>query len=160
MNMDDRKWKIRIPGQPPSMNHLYKSAIGYRHDSSGRREYWPDGKPKTYHTVVKEDGVQTYQDSATWYTKAAKPSGWKPAGRVRLRYWYHLKRDMDSDNTQKAINDAIAHGMGVDDKIFLTTVVAKWTGEKEPFVIVEVENEQQPAHDDSHHSLVTTSGHR
>jgi Holliday junction resolvase RusA-like endonuclease len=158
--MDDRKWRVKIPGQPPSMNHMYKEATQTARDKWGAPVYWKDGRPKTYRTKVKADGVQTYQDSVTWYTKAAMPSGWEPFDRVRLRYWYHLKRDIDGDNAQKAINDAIAHGLRIDDKTFLTTVVAKWTGEKDPFVVVEVENEREPVHDDSHHQLVGSAGHR
>lgn len=152
--MDERKWLIKIPGQPPSMNHMYKEATQTAKDKFGNPVYWPDGRPKTFRTKVKNDGVQTYQDSVTWYTKAAKPSGWSPAERVRLRFWYHLKRDIDGDNAQKAINDAIAHGMGIDDRVFLTTIEAKWTKESDPFVLVEVENESQPAHDDLHHRIV------
>lgn len=152
--MDERKWLIKIPGQPPSMNHMYKDAVHTAKDRDGNAVYWKDGRPKTYRTKVKAEGVQTYQDSVTWYTKAAKPGKWVPGERVRLRYWYHLKRDIDGDNAQKAINDAIAHGLGIDDNIFLTTVEAKWTGEKDPFVIVEIVNEQPKSHDDSHHQLV------
>lgn len=151
--MDDRKWRIKIPGQPPSMNHMYKEATQQAKDKYGQTVYWSDGRPKTYRTKVKAPGVQAYQDSVTWYTKAAAPSKWSPGPRIRLRYWYHLKRDIDGDNAQKAINDAIAHGLKVDDRIFLTTVEAKWTKEKDPFVLVEVENERAVPHDDSHHQL-------
>lgn len=154
--MDDRKWRIKVPGQPPSMNHMYKEATQRAKDKFGNPVYWGDGREKTYRTKVKAEGVQAYQDSVTWYTKAAMPSRWKPGERVRIRYWYHLKRDIDADNAQKALNDAIAHGMGIDDRVFVTTVVAKWTKEKDPFVLVEVENERQPRHDDSHHRVVNT----
>jgi Holliday junction resolvase RusA-like endonuclease len=139
---------------------MYKEAIQTAKDKLGQTVYWSDGRPKTYRTKVKADGVQAYQDSVTWYTKAAVPSKWTPGERVRLRYWYHLKRDMDADNAQKAINDAIAHGLGIDDKVFVTTVMAKWTKEKDPFVIVEVENERQPEHDDRHHQLGSTTAKR
>jgi Holliday junction resolvase RusA-like endonuclease len=155
--MDERKWIIKIPGQPPTVNHMYKEATHQAKDKLGNPVYWPNGKPKMFRTKVKGDGVQAYQDSVTWYTKAAVPSKWEPSERVRLRYWMHLKRDIDADNLKKAINDAIAHGLRIDDRIFLTTDEAKWTGEKDPFVLVEVENERQPGHDDSHHRIGSTT---
>lgn len=151
--MDDRNWLIRIPGQPPSVNHLYKVATKTAKDKYGNTVTWNDGKPKTYRSMVKNDGVQTYQDAVTWYTKAARPDKWEPSERIRLRYWFHLKRDIDCDNALKAMNDAIAHALGINDKAFLPAVEAKWTGEKEPFVIVEITNEAHPDHDDSHHRI-------
>ena len=72
---------------------------------------------------------------------------------------FHLKRDIDCDNALKALNDAIAHALNVNDKAFLPSVEAKWTGENDPFVIVEIENESQPAHDDSHHGTAKDGGH-
>lgn len=141
------------------MNHMYKEATRTAKDKTGQSVYWPDGRTKTFRTKVKNDGVQLYQDSVTWYTKAARPSGWEAAERVRLRYWFHLKRDIDCDNALKALNDAIAHALKVDDKVFLPTVEAKWTGEKDPFVIVEIQNEAQPEHDDRHHSTSKDAGH-
>lgn len=149
--MDERKWLIKIPGQPPSGNHMYKEASQYAKDRYGNQVYWPDGKPKTFRTKVKGTGVQAYQDSVTWYTKSARPDKWAPGERIRLRYWYHLAKDIDGDNAQKAINDAIALGLEVNDKLFLTTVEAKWTGEPDPFVLVEVSNELHPDHDLAHH---------
>lgn len=145
--MDERSWTIRVPGQPPSVNHLYRITALAKPSIS------VDGSKKIYRTLVKNTNVQTYQDSVTWYTKAARPPQWRADERVRLRYWFHLKRDIDCDNALKALNDAIAHALGIDDKAFLPAVEAKWTGEKDPFVIVEVSNESSPAHDDRHHSL-------
>lgn len=141
------------------MNHMYKEATRTAKDKTGSTVYWPDGRVKTFRTKVKNDGVQTYQDSVTWYTKAARPGGWEAGERVRLTYWFHLKRDIDCDNALKALNDAIAHALNVNDKAFLPTVEAKWTGEKDPFVIVEIQNEAQPAHADHHHSTSKDGGH-
>lgn len=152
MYMDDRKFTFRVPGQPPTVNHLYKEAT--------RTTIGKNGNVRTYRTKVKEDGVQTYQDSVTWYTKMNVPRDWEPGERVRLRYWFHLKRDIDCDNALKAINDAVAHALRVDDKSFLPSVEAKWTGEKDPFVVVEIHNEQQPAHDDRYHSVQPSASHR
>ena len=151
--MDDRKFRIKVPGQPPSVNHLYKEATRTATGKNGETLYWPDGRIKTYRSKVKNDGVQTYQDSVTWYTKVAIPKDWKAGERVRLRYWFHLKRDIDCDNALKAMNDAIAHALGVNDKVFLPSVEAKWTGESDPFVIVEMGNEETSAHEDRHHSI-------
>lgn len=157
--MDERKITIKVPGQPPSVNHLYKEATRTAKGKNGETLFWPDGRVKTYRTKVKNDGVQTYQDSVTWYTKAARPGSWEPGERVRLRYWFHLKRDIDCDNALKAMNDAIAHALDVNDKAFLPSVEAKWTGEKDPFVIVEMQNEAQPPHDDRHHGTSKDAGH-
>jgi hypothetical protein len=55
--MDDRKWRVKIPGQPPSMNHMYKEATQTARDKWGAPVYWKDGRPKTYRTKVKADGV-------------------------------------------------------------------------------------------------------
>lgn len=149
--IDERVWRIRVPGQPPSMNHLYKEAQQQSRDGRGQPVYWPDGRPKYFRTKVKADGVQAYQDSVTWYTKQAVPSKWQPSSRVRLRYWFHLARDIDCDNAMKALNDAVALGMRGNDKAFLPEVVAKWTGEKDPCVIIEIQNEEPLPHEDRHH---------
>lgn len=149
--IDERTWRIRVPGQPPSMNHLYRDTQQQARDAGGRPLSWPDGRPKYFRTKVKADGVQAYQDSVTWYTKVAVPKGWEPSGRVRLRYWFHLTRDIDCDNAMKALNDAVALGMKGNDKAFLPTVVAKWTGEKDPCVVIEVQNEEALPHEAGHH---------
>ena len=145
-------WLVRVPGQPPSRNHLYKDATRPATDKYGQRLYWPDGRAKTYRTKVKSDGVQTYQDSVTWYTRSARPSDWRPGERLRLRYWFHLKRDIDCDNALKVIDDAVAHALGTSDRSFLPTVEAKWTGEREPFVVIEIANEVPRPHQDAHHA--------
>jgi Holliday junction resolvase RusA-like endonuclease len=46
---------------------------------------------------------------------------------------------MDCDNVLKALNDAIAIGLGVNDKVFLPCVRSKEIGIKSPRVIVTVE---------------------
>lgn len=92
-------------------------------------------------TLVKADNIETYQAGVTYIVKAARPSGWKPGRRVRLLYSYFLNRDADCDNLKKAMNDAIAAGLGVNDRIFLATDVLKETVKTRPRVEVEVVNE-------------------
>lgn len=139
----NESWRVRVPGQPISVNHLYKEATRPKIDRFGQVVYGPSGKPEVVRAKVKADGVQTYQDSVTWYTKQARPSGWVAGSRVRLRYWFYLDRDIDGDNALKALNDAIAHALGCDDKAFLPCVVEKTTGSKDPHVVVEIENEKE-----------------
>lgn len=88
----------------------------------------------------KADGVEAYQAGVTMIVRAARPSGWHPADRVRLRYWFYLKRRVDCDNALKAMNDAIATALGTDDDSFLPCVVAKEMGHKDPRVEIEISN--------------------
>lgn len=132
-------FSFTIPGQPPSVNHLYKIATSTATDKFGQTVYGSDGKPKRYRRMVKAEGVEAYQTAVGRIVQTARPRGWQPGNRVRLRYWFHLKRDMDCDNALKALNDAIARALGVNDKIFLPCVQEKTTGNKEPSVRVEIE---------------------
>lgn len=80
----------------------------------------------------------------------AKPPGWHPTTHwIRVRYWLHLKRLMDADNTLKLINDGIAHGLGVkvvkmklvpiiNDNRLLPCVEEVTTGNAEPYIEIEV----------------------
>jgi len=89
----------------------------------------------------KADGVEAYQTGVTYITKTAKPTGWVPGRQIRLRYQFYLNREVDCDNALKAINDAIALGLGVNDKIFLPCVTSKVIDKKAaPCVVVELEN--------------------
>jgi Holliday junction resolvase RusA-like endonuclease len=126
-------WRVTLPGQPPSLNHSYK-VVRVR----GRLRFG------------KMPAIETYQVMVSTLVQQSKPAGWDPPGQIRIRYWFHVKRDIDCDNSLKAINDAIAIGMGVkvkgtktvpiyDDKRFLPCVVEKTTGNAEPYVIVEIE---------------------
>ena len=126
-----RSWGFTIEGQPPSVNHLY--TIGWRPRKNG------SGLGPC---LIKADGIETYQAGVTYIVKTARPSGWKPARRVRLLYTYHLTRDADCDNLKKAMNDAIASALGVNDRIFLATDVSKEIVKANPRVEVEVVNEE------------------
>lgn len=123
-------FRFTVPGQPPSVNHLYKIAIG--------RTTGADGRQKTYRRMVKTEGVETYQTSVGWIVKSAKPASWSCEGMIRITYWFYLKRDIDCDNAMKALNDAIAKSLGVDDRRFLPCVASKSTGHSKPYVEIEV----------------------
>jgi len=120
-------FQFRIPTQPPSVNASYKIV----------RQYGKGGKP--YMTLAKHEEVLQYQMVAANIAKHAMPKGWAPAGQVEIRYWFHLGREADTDNLLKALNDGIAHGLGLNDKVFLPCVQEKTTGNKEPYVEVEVD---------------------
>ena len=89
--------------------------------------------------MAKSDEGWRYQLVASTIARRAKPDGWSPAGQVRVRYWFRLKRAMDASNAIKLLEDAIADGLGVDDAIFLPAVEELTTGHKEPSVTVEVQ---------------------
>ena len=112
-------WNILVPGPFPSTNHSY----GYR-----------NGK------MYKKAGVEQFQVMVAHITKLARPKGWEPADRIRVVYDFHLNRKADCDNAMKAINDAIAQALGVDDDHFLPCAQSKTMGVKEPFVEIRIEN--------------------
>jgi Holliday junction resolvase RusA-like endonuclease len=93
-------------------------------------------------TLAKKQKVIDYQEAAIIIIRSMKPRGWAPAGQVRLRYWFHLARDIDCDNAMKAIHDALQIATGVDDKRFLPCVMEKQIGlsGKEALVRVVVED--------------------
>ena len=108
-----------IPGQPPSVNHMYE---------------------RGYKKIRKTDGAEAYQAAATYIVRTTRPSGWRHTdGYIRLTYDLHLQRDMDCDNILKALNDAIAVGLDVNDKWFLPCVRSKEFGIKNPSVTVTVD---------------------
>jgi len=112
-------WNILVPGPFPSTNHSY----GYR-----------AGK------VYKKPGVEQFQIEVAHLTRLAKPANWEPADRVRVIYDFHLNRRADCDNAMKAINDAIALALGIDDDCFLPCARSKTMGVKEPFAAITIEN--------------------
>lgn len=116
-----------VPGQPPSRNHTYR-IIRVKHRDGG-----------SHQQLGKVPGVEDYQLVVTALARRARPASWAPLAQIRIRYWFNVKRDIDCDNAMKALNDAIAIGLGVDDKAFLPCVVEKTTGVKEPYVRIEIE---------------------
>ena len=123
-------WRVTLPGPPPSVNHSYRIVRVPRKGGEGMVS-----------RLAKAEGVEAYQAGVSLIVRAARPSGWTPATRIRLRYWFYLKRKVDADNALKAMNDAIALALGIDDDGFLPCVVSKEMGAKEPRVEVEISNE-------------------
>jgi Holliday junction resolvase RusA-like endonuclease len=112
-------WQFVVPGQPPSVNHMYA-----RTRAGG---------------VRKSSGVEAYQAGVTLIARTSRPSGWKyDFGFVRLEYEFRLKRDIDCDNLLKALNDAIAVALEMNDRFFLPCVKSKEIGVKDPDVRVTV----------------------
>ena len=128
MFMNDARgiFSFVIDGQPPSVNHMYKLARGTRR-------------------IVKDPDVAAYQVGVTLIVRTSRPKGFPPPGQIRIRYWFELARDIDCDNALKALNDAIALGLGVDDKRFLPCVEAKTIGSKRPLVRVVMEAWPSPS---------------
>lgn len=126
---------MTLPGPPPTINHTYKIVTVPKKGGEG-----------VVRRLGKVEGVEHYQAGVTMIARSARPSGWQPAAKIRLRYWFHLQREIDCDNALKAINDAIAFAIRPDaspvmrDRGFMPCVQDIQLDEKNPYVIVEVEN--------------------
>lgn len=123
--------RVDIPGQPPSRNHSYRIIRIKHRDGTSHQQ------------LGKVPGVEDYQLVVTALVRQAT-RGIRLADQIRLRYWFYVKRDVDCDNAMKALNDAIAIGLGVDDKRFLPCAVEKHTKTKEPHVVVEIAEIDDP----------------
>ena len=120
-------WTVSIPGQPPSTNHMYTIGKGYRRGGIA------------YPKLVKADGVESYQTMAAMLVRLARPSGWTwDGGLLRITYRFHLIDNVDCDNLLKALNDAIAGALDINDKWFLPNVESKTWGNKGAQARVEV----------------------
>jgi Holliday junction resolvase RusA-like endonuclease len=115
---------VIIEGDPPAWNHSYK--IG-----------WIRGHP----TIVKERSVEVWQDAVAWKVRNARPSGWQPERRVRITVDWRTTRARDCDAGLKALLDAIAVGLGCNDRIFLATIRSNEVDKENPRTIIEIENE-------------------
>lgn len=89
--------------------------------------------------ITKAAGVETYQLIATSACRRARPADWVASERIRVRYAFHVKRDVDCDNALKALNDAIALGLDINDRIILPCVIEKTTGNRSPYVQVWID---------------------
>lgn len=120
-------FKVTIPGQPPSVNHMYANSRG-------------GGKHKA-------PGVEQYQTDAYRIARSAKPSGPTPSGQLRVLYWFHLSGSPDADNHFKALNDSLAMALGVNDKVFVPCVVELETGcsPQEARVVVQIGPMESPS---------------
>ena len=139
-------FRVTIPGQPPSVNASYRIVRVRHRDGSSHQQ------------LAKVRGLETYQVMVSSLVRSAKPETWAPPGQIRVKFWLRLQRDIDADNVLKALNDAIALGMGTtlkgkrivaiyDDKRLLPCVVEKTTGHREPYVEVEISDASAEAVD-------------
>ena len=111
---DDRAFRVTIPGKPPTVNETYKVVHHPPFCKTCGR-----GVPR----LGKESSVATWQDTVAWLTKAAKPSNWAAARRVRIVIeWWMPREGRDADGPVKALLDGIKVGLGVDDRYFLHTI--------------------------------------
>lgn len=120
-------FRFVIDGQPPSWNSSYR-IVRVPHRGGG-----------SHQQLAKTEVAEQYQ---MWLVspaaRRAKPLRWKPQGQVRVMYWIRLKHRMDADNALKLINDGVAHGLEVDDKLFLPCVQELTFGHAKPHVEIEV----------------------
>lgn len=114
-----------MPGQPPTWNHMYRWTTK---NVSG----------KQIRIQVKTDEANLYQSQLTMIARSAKPSDFKPTGQVIVAYEMILDHDLDADNVMKAVNDALAIAIEVNDKLFLPIVLLKASGSERPFLGITV----------------------
>lgn len=114
------RWSFEVPGQPPSVNHLYVRVRG------------------NWNKIAKAKGVEQYQNDVVFLCRAARPSGWRPEGQIRIEFEFHLGRDADCDNLIKALQDAVAMALGINDRNFLPCVISKSTGNKQPYTVIHL----------------------
>jgi len=130
-------WTVTIPGQPPSVNHSYKPVMIKKRGT--------DGNIVRRIGIAKQTAVADYQTAVVGIARVAKPSRWQPSGTwIRLRYRFFLRRSIDCDNALKALNDAIAIAIGVNDERFLPCVMSKSVSTLEPNPRVEIEISSVP----------------
>lgn len=107
---------------------MYEASVGFRRGGG------------SYPKIRKTSVVEAYQEGAARIIQTAKPSRWiPPEGFLRLTYEWHLTDDIDADNLMKVLNDAIAPAIGVNDKLFLESVLPKVLRSKNPHVTVTIE---------------------
>lgn len=124
---------VMIPGSPAAINRAYKAiVVGRRCPVCG------GGKPG----LAKNEGVENWQTEVSWLVKAAKPRDWTPARRVvvEMRFWMG-REGRDGDGPTKPLLDAIALGLGVDDRIFLGRVMSNEVDRANPRTELRIVNE-------------------
>ena len=77
----------------------------------------PKARGKWKKARVRKPEVQAWMDRLAWDVKAAR-MGWTPLGRVMVVVDFRFpdRRRRDTHNFFKAISDAVANGLGMDDK--------------------------------------------
>lgn len=131
-------WSATLPGQPPSVNHTYIIARKKAKDRNGQPVLGLDGEPKTYTSLIKKASVKDYQNGIRLILQAARPTGFQPTGLVYVAYEFFLDRDIDVDNTNKAIHDVLSGVIGVNDRMFMPLAIHKETKVKNPYVRLTV----------------------
>lgn len=129
---------FRVPGQPVSWNRSYRMGKRKVTDKHGQPVYGNDMQQKTISRQFKTDEARSYQDGVQMIARTAKPTGFDPKHQIIVAYEFELARAMDSDNTQKMLNDAIAKALGVNDARFLPVTLSLQSGSKDPCVRVYV----------------------
>jgi len=129
------KWNVIVYGQPPTTNKMYSAKM---------RSIWRDGIRMNVPQMVKNAKVEAYQRDAILQIQAARPSRWRAEGFVRLRFRLYLVKNIDADNTLKALSDAIQIAIGVNDSWFLPCVESKEWGLSPREARVEIEVEDLP----------------
>lgn len=109
------EFSVTIPGNPPALNSTYKVVTIKGH---GR--------------LAKHAAVATWQDTVAWLTKVAAPKGWSPSRRVRVEVAWWTARTRDADAGLKALLDALATGLGINDSCFLPTVLSNEVDKANP----------------------------
>lgn len=118
------RFSLTMPGNPISWNHMYNRI----------QRPVPDGFGGTKRIAVmaKTSDANLYQSQLTMLVRAARPTHFQPKDQIIVAYTMFLISDMDADNVLKVCNDAIATGLGVNDKRFLPVVVEKHIKVKNP----------------------------
>lgn len=127
--MPPTEWSFIVPGPPPSINSTYKVVTMKKDGVTTRR-------------LAKTPEAVAWQLGVVYIVKTARPSGWLPGRRVRIDITFWMNRGgRDADNPQKALLDAIATGLGVNDSSFLPCVVSNEIDKNRPRVEVSIRNE-------------------
>jgi Holliday junction resolvase RusA-like endonuclease len=126
------EWSFTVEGRPPSLNHSYRIVM------TGKRCIYCGRGPAR---LGKAPDVETWQTAVAWTAKSARPSGWVPGHRVRVSVEWFAPRRRDCDAGVKALLDALAVGLDMDDAPFLITVISNEVDKANPRTIIHVENE-------------------
>jgi Holliday junction resolvase RusA-like endonuclease len=118
-------WQIEVEGDPPTWNHSYR--IGYIRGRPG---------------IVKLQSVSDWQAYVSLMVRVARPSDWQPGRRVRVVIDWRTSRARDCDAGLKALLDAVATGLGVNDRIFLACIRSNEVDRARPRTLITIANEE------------------
>ena len=131
------EFHFTMPGQPPTVNHSYRIVRQTVRDRFQQPVLGKDGTPKRVHTLAKTEEVRRYQQDLAMICRVSRPSAFA-ADWLIVTYDFYLRRDIDTDNALKSINDAIALALGMNDRRFQPVVLSKLIGVAEPRVRVGI----------------------